>query len=68
MLNLKGWNGEEVHRRDGFSVIAKKGQPAFGWLRLLLENPCSSSATRSAETTASQAPTTRFQQVGQTIR
>ncbi len=22
----EGWNGEEVHRRDGFSVIPQKGQ------------------------------------------
>ena len=24
------WNGEEVHRRDGFPMIAQKGEPAFG--------------------------------------
>src|SRR6266853_1204420 len=30
----EGWNCEEVHRRDGFSVIAKKGQTALGWLRI----------------------------------
>src|ERR1700704_168364 len=23
----EGWNGEEVHRRDGFSVIPQKGEP-----------------------------------------
>jgi len=27
--------GTEVHRRDGFPVIAKKGQPALDCLRLL---------------------------------
>ena len=27
-------HGEEVHRRDGFPVISKKGEPAFGWLRV----------------------------------
>src|SRR5450631_4217254 len=24
-------NGEEVHRSDGFSKIAQKGEPTFGW-------------------------------------
>ena len=25
------WNSEEIHRRNGFPVIAKKREPAFGW-------------------------------------
>jgi hypothetical protein len=25
------WNSEETHRRNGFPVIAKKREPAFGW-------------------------------------
>src|SRR5205807_2699921 len=29
-----GRNGKEVHRRDGFPVISKKGKPAFCWLRV----------------------------------
>ena len=28
------WYGEEIHRRDGFPMISKKGEPAFGWLRV----------------------------------
>src|SRR5580704_16573799 len=29
-----GRNGKEVHRRDGFPVISKKGKPAFCWPRV----------------------------------
>ena len=29
-----GWNSEEVHRRDGFPVITKKSEPAFGPVRV----------------------------------
>ncbi len=28
----KRWNGEEIHRRDGFAVITQKRQPTFGRL------------------------------------
>jgi hypothetical protein len=28
------WHREEVHRGDGFSMVAQKGEPTFGWLRL----------------------------------
>ena len=27
-----GWNGEEIHRCDGFPVVSKKGEPTFGRL------------------------------------
>ena len=27
-----GWNREEIHRGDGFPMIAKEDQPTFGWL------------------------------------
>src|ERR1700686_1728513 len=28
------WHGEEVHRRDAFPVISRKGEPLFGWFRV----------------------------------
>jgi hypothetical protein len=28
----EGWDGEEVHRRNGFAMITKKGEPPFGSL------------------------------------
>jgi hypothetical protein len=27
---MKHWSSEEIHRRDGFSMVTKKGEPAFG--------------------------------------
>jgi len=27
-------HGEEIHSRDGFSMIAQKSEPALGWLRI----------------------------------
>jgi hypothetical protein len=31
-----GRNGEEIHRRDGFPMVAKKGKPALGRIRVPL--------------------------------
>jgi hypothetical protein len=28
------WDGEKVHRGDGFAMIAEKGEPTLGWLRI----------------------------------
>ena len=37
-------DGEEVHRRDSFSMIAQKGEPMFGWLGI---SWCSPHPTRN---------------------
>jgi hypothetical protein len=29
-----GGNRDEIHRSDGFPVVAKKGEPALGWVRV----------------------------------
>jgi hypothetical protein len=35
-------NREEIHRSDGFPVVAKKGEPAPGWVRVPEGNVSSS--------------------------
>src|SRR5207248_2619173 len=45
------WYGEEVHRSNRFTVIAKKHQPALGWIRVLTcaLNPPRDSSLRHSE-------------------
>jgi len=53
-----GRNRKEVHRRDGFSVIAQKGEPSFGRLRVSRRtiHPAGYGALRNIETQHEELP------------
>jgi hypothetical protein len=33
------WHSKEIHRSDGFPMVAEKGRPSLGWLRIPRRSP-----------------------------
>jgi hypothetical protein len=63
------WDGEKVHRGDGFAMIAEKGEPTLGWLRIPGRSfyPTGDRSFRDIETKHEQFPMDAWRSPGRIL-